>query len=176
MVASSVPVAVKSSGPLRWPSWNTHTMAPKVADRLSRLRMSALIGITTVPNSRNSSTKVMTAMMPAASGSSSNSDAFVSTSCADCPATCTVERRVGGADVRDERLALGRQRLDVGHDRQVGAAAGVGGGEAEVAAVAAGQHELPGLRSRRRPGPRRSRCRSRRRPGRRRGSAASVAA
>ena len=43
-------------------------MAPKVADRLSRLRITALIGITTEPNWMNSTRKVTRAMIPAARG------------------------------------------------------------------------------------------------------------
>src|SRR3546814_17984008 len=68
LVASSVPVAVKSRVPLRFPSWNTQTIAPNVADRLSRLRITALMGITTDPNCRNSTAKVTRAMIAAASG------------------------------------------------------------------------------------------------------------
>src|SRR3546814_10694221 len=69
LVASSVPVAVKSRVPLRFPSWNTQTIAPNVADRLSRLRITALMGITTDPNCRNSTAKVTRAMIAAASRS-----------------------------------------------------------------------------------------------------------
>ena len=80
VVASRLPVAVKSSRPDRWPSWKTHTMAPKVAVRLSRLRTIALTGMTTLPNIMNSRTAVITAMRPSANGRRSNSDCLVSTS------------------------------------------------------------------------------------------------
>ena len=52
----------------RCPSWKTHTIAPKVADRLSVLATSALIGRTTEPVNRNSRMNVATAMIPIAHG------------------------------------------------------------------------------------------------------------
>ena len=89
MVASIWPVAVKFRRWLRCPSWKTKTIAPKVAVRLSRFRISALIGMTTDPNCRNSTRNVTIAMMPMASGSRPNSDDLMSTSWADCPLTAT---------------------------------------------------------------------------------------
>ena len=69
MAVSSWPVTVKSpSRPERWPSWKIHTIAPNVAERLSVLSSSALIGMTTEPVNRNSSRNVEIAMMPIAHG------------------------------------------------------------------------------------------------------------
>ncbi len=62
-------------------------MAPNVAVRLSRFNTIALIGMTTLPNIMNSSTAVMTAISPSATGSRENSVSFTSTRPADCPVT-----------------------------------------------------------------------------------------
>ena len=64
-------------------------MAPNVALRLRTLSTSALAGTTTLPNIRNSSTNVMTAMIPTASGRRLMSAWLVSTSWADEPPTST---------------------------------------------------------------------------------------
>ena len=50
---------------------------------------SALIGTRTLPNIRNSSTNVDTAMSPSASGMRPKSEALLSTSWADWPPTTT---------------------------------------------------------------------------------------
>ena len=62
IVITSVPVAVKPSRPDRWPSWNTQTSAPKVADSDSRFSTIALTGISTEPKDRNRTTKVISAI------------------------------------------------------------------------------------------------------------------
>src|SRR6478672_8059215 len=82
-----VPVGVKSNSPDRCPSWKIHTMAPNVAVRLRMLRTTAFSGTSKLPNSRNSTTNVVTTMMPAASGMLENSESFESTSSADGPPT-----------------------------------------------------------------------------------------
>ena len=68
MLATSVPVGVVPSAP-RWPSWKIHTSAPNAAVSESTLSTSALSGSTTLPVSRNSSPKVMTAISPSTPGS-----------------------------------------------------------------------------------------------------------
>ena len=75
-------MAVNPSRPERLPSWKIHTIAPNVAVRLSRLSTSALIGTSTLPDSRNNSTNVAITMMAMASGSRSAIDDLVSTSSA----------------------------------------------------------------------------------------------
>src|SRR5579859_3171722 len=87
VVVSMVPVGVKWRRLARCPSWNTQTMAPKVAVRLSRLSTNALTGTSRLPVIRNSTVKVTRAMMPPARGSLANSDALESTNCADWPPT-----------------------------------------------------------------------------------------
>src|SRR2546423_1081298 len=89
VVVSMMPVAVKSRAPDRWPSWKIHTMAPKVADRLSRLRITAFTGTSRLPDIRNRTVKVTTTMARAASGSSPNSESLESTSWAEGPPTVT---------------------------------------------------------------------------------------
>src|SRR5262245_19958527 len=84
---SSVPVAVNPSAPAKWPSWNTNAIAPNVADRLSRFSTMALIGTSTLPVIRNSTTKVTSAINPAASGTRPKMADFESTSWAEGPAT-----------------------------------------------------------------------------------------
>jgi hypothetical protein len=59
-------------------------MAPKVADRLSRFSTMALAGMMTLPNIMNSSTAVITAITPSASGSRANSDVVEVDQLADC--------------------------------------------------------------------------------------------
>ena len=59
-------MAVKLKRPERCPSWNIHTMAPKVAVSDRRFRTIAFNGTSRLPNTRNSRTKVTTAMMPKA--------------------------------------------------------------------------------------------------------------
>src|SRR6266496_1346288 len=86
---SMVPVEVKSSRPDRWPSWKMKTMAPYTADSDSRLRISALIGMTRLPVIRNSSSRVAPAMTATAIGSRSLIAALVSTSWAEGPPTST---------------------------------------------------------------------------------------
>ena len=58
MLATSVPVAVVPSAP-RWPSWKIHTSAPNAAVSDNTLSTNAFSGSTTLPVSRNSSTKVI---------------------------------------------------------------------------------------------------------------------
>src|SRR5579864_4402238 len=89
VVVSSVPVAVKWSSPAPCPLWITHTMAPKVADTLSRLRMTALVGTSRLPNVRHRVTNVTRAMIPRAHGTREKIAAFESTRCADDPVTST---------------------------------------------------------------------------------------
>ena len=84
---------VNPSTPDRCPSWNTHTIAPTTETIVAALSTSALTGRTTDPVNRNSSTKVVSAMSPPASGSRSAIEAKVSTSSADGPPT----RRSPGA-------------------------------------------------------------------------------
>src|SRR2546421_9805722 len=86
---SRVPVGVNDSSPDRCPSWKIHTMAPNVADRLSRFRIRALTGITTLPEKRNSITNVITAIIATASGRRPNMALLESTSWADDPVTRT---------------------------------------------------------------------------------------
>ena len=64
ILATSVPVGVVPSAP-RWPSWKIHTSAPNAAVSDNTLSTNAFSGSTTLPVSRNSSTKVMTAIRPA---------------------------------------------------------------------------------------------------------------
>ena len=61
------------SSPDRFPSWNTQTSTPSDAASESKLVSSALIGITTEPVMRNSSTNVAKITIPAAHGSPSMS-------------------------------------------------------------------------------------------------------
>src|SRR6478752_9283621 len=68
MLATSVPVGVVPSAP-RWPSWNIHTSAPNAAVNDNTLSTNAFSGNTTLPVSRNSSTNVITPMMPRTIGS-----------------------------------------------------------------------------------------------------------
>lgn len=68
MVATMVPVTSVPNPP-RCPSWKIQISAPKVAVNDSTLRTNALMGSTTEPVSRNSSTKVTTAMMASTRGS-----------------------------------------------------------------------------------------------------------
>ena len=70
MFATTVTLGVVPSAP-RWPSWKIHTSAPNAAVRDKTLHISALIGITTLPVSRNSSTKVIAAITPSTVGSRS---------------------------------------------------------------------------------------------------------
>ena len=101
--AGNVPVAVKSRTPEKLPSWKIHTSAPNTALRLSTLRISALTGTTTLPNIRNSSTKVASATRPSAIGRRAKIDSFESTSSADGPVTRT------GNGARVSRTALARR-------------------------------------------------------------------
>ena len=121
-------------------------MAPKVADRLSRLRMIALIGMIDRPELDEQHEERDEGDDPDGQRAAVEQRR---PSCRragpTCPVTWTSNGASAVADRPDEVLALGRQRLHVGHDREVRAAAGVGGGEAEVATLAAGQHELAGL-------------------------------
>ena len=89
MVSTSWPVGVKPSRPDKWPSWKIHTMAPKVALKLSRLSTSAFTGTSRLPNMRNSNTNVDTAIRPSAIGMRSNIAAFASTRSAEVPPTTT---------------------------------------------------------------------------------------
>ena len=68
MFATSVPVDVVPSAP-RCPSWKIHTSAPNAAVSDNTLSTNAFSGSTTLPVSRNSSTKVITAIKPNTSGS-----------------------------------------------------------------------------------------------------------
>ena len=65
------------------------TIAPNVAVRLRKLSTSALIGTSTLPNSMNSTTNVVTATRPIAHGKRSNTTSLESTWAADCPPTST---------------------------------------------------------------------------------------
>ena len=110
------PVAVKSSTPERLPSWKTQTIAPKVAVRLSRLSTSALIGISTLPVIRNSSTRVAMAMMANAHGRRDRRASLVSSQLGGAAADQRVETGVEGADVLDELLAGAGLEIDARHD------------------------------------------------------------
>ncbi len=89
IVMSRAPVDVKFNTDERFPSWNTHTRAPKVAESDRRLSTTALSGTTSEPNIRNSNTNVVTAMMPSAQGRDPMREAFESTSSAAPPCTRT---------------------------------------------------------------------------------------
>src|SRR3954466_9090861 len=89
VVESRAPVAVKFNALEKWPSWKIQTIAPNVALRLKTLSTSAFAGTTTLPNIRNSNTKVKMAISPMAQGIVPNSDAFWSTNWADAPPTRT---------------------------------------------------------------------------------------
>src|SRR5689334_17311804 len=110
MTTAMVPVGVKSSQPLRWPSWKIHTIAPKVAVRLSRLSTTALSGTSRLPKSRNSTTNVTRAMKPTAHGRRANSDAFVSTRSAEGPPT----RTGAGAGTARTAWTTASPSLDIG--------------------------------------------------------------
>ena len=129
------------STPERWPSWKIHTMAPNVADRLSRFSTMALSGMTRLPNIMNSSTIVMAPITPRAIGSRSNSEALMSTSWAPWPVTCTANGAGASARVVDQLGAGVGQRLDRGHHRQPRPAAG---GEARGGRTSQ-QHQLAWL-------------------------------
>jgi hypothetical protein len=101
MTPARVPVGVNPRRPAPLPSWKTQTMAPNMADRLSRFSTRALSGTTMLPNIMNSSTKVTTAMMATATGRSPRSDAVESTSWADCPPTVTSSK--GASTARTSR-------------------------------------------------------------------------
>jgi DNA-binding NarL/FixJ family response regulator len=72
-------------------TWNTQTIAPKVAPRLSRFSTIALTGTTTEPVKRNSSPKVASATTPRARGSRPSRASWSSTNVAPSPVTCTGE-------------------------------------------------------------------------------------
>ena len=59
MFASRVPVEVVPKAP-RFPSWKIHTSEPNAADSDNTLSAMAFSGSTTLPVSRNSSTRVIT--------------------------------------------------------------------------------------------------------------------
>ncbi len=67
MLATSVPVGAVPRAP-RWPSWKIHTSAPNAAVSERTLSTRAFSGKTTLPVSRNSSRKVITAMTPSTNG------------------------------------------------------------------------------------------------------------
>ena len=87
VVVSIRPVGVKFNRPDRCPSWKTQTIAPNVADRLSRFRITALAGTRRLPAIRNSTTNVTTPISAPASGISRKRLAFESTSSAADPPT-----------------------------------------------------------------------------------------
>ena len=95
----------------RWPSWKIHTIAPNVAVRLSTLSTIALIGTSTLPTSRNSSTNVATAMIARSRAAGVRTiDALVSTSSAAGPPTNDVAVvGVEAANVAHETLAVARR-------------------------------------------------------------------
>ena len=62
-----VGVGVKPSRLEKWPSWKIHTIAPRVAPRVSALPSSARTGCTMLPVNRNSRMNVVTTMMQPAS-------------------------------------------------------------------------------------------------------------
>ncbi len=62
------PVAVKPSRSAPLPSWNTHTMKPNTAVRLSVLSTIAFNGTSSDPNIKNSRTKVDTTIIAPAIG------------------------------------------------------------------------------------------------------------
>ena len=68
MLATSVPVGVVPSAP-RWPSWKIHTSAPNAAVNDNTFSTTAFSGSTTLPVSRNSSPKVISAITPSTHGS-----------------------------------------------------------------------------------------------------------
>ena len=94
---------MKSSVSLEVAVLEDQTMAPKVAERLSRLRTSALIGMTTEPNWMNSTTKVMRAMIPSGQRAAcANSDVLGVDELGRLAGDLRRERRVGGPDGLDE--------------------------------------------------------------------------
>ncbi len=99
---SMLPVGVKPSRPDRCPSWKIQTIAPNVAVRLRTLSSSALTGTRRLPVIRNSSTNVATAISASVHGRTARTDAFVSTSVADSPAT---ENANGAAVARMSRTS-----------------------------------------------------------------------
>src|SRR6266542_3863757 len=80
------------------------TIAPYTADSDSRLRISALIGMTRLPVIRNSSSRVAPAMTATAIGSRSLIAALVSTSWAEGPPTST-PNGAGSARTRSTRFS-----------------------------------------------------------------------
>ncbi len=81
-----------------------------MAVRLSTLSTSALIGTSTLPASRNSSTNVATTISPIASGRRSTIDALVSTSSAAGPPTNDVA--VVGVEAANRRGTRRSPSLD----------------------------------------------------------------
>ena len=102
------------------PSWKIHTMAPKVAVRLSRFSTIALTGTSRLPNIRNSSTKVVTTMRAPRQRHRAEDRRPWSRRAAPTPRRRAPSngRRVDGTDVGDQSLALRRDRLDGRDDRQ----------------------------------------------------------
>ena len=115
VVVSSVPVAVKLSRPAPWPCWKTHTIAPKVAVRLSRLSTTALIGTSRLPNIRNRVTRVTMAMIPSAHGRSVKMACLESTSWGGVAPDQDGERRRQRPYLVDEVLAGRGLGLDGRH-------------------------------------------------------------
>ena len=94
-----MPVAVKASGPDRWPHWNTHTITPNVADSDRMFITIALTGSTTEPKARKSRTNVATAVSSPIHGSVPPRLDSSSTSIAVSPPTRTAACG-GGASAR----------------------------------------------------------------------------
>ena len=106
-------------------------MAPNVAVRLSTLITSALIGTRMLPNIRNSSTKVDTAISSKREREPSEERRLAVDEVGRRAGHEHVVRGVEVADVRDERLGLRRLRGDGRHDGEPGAVVGdeaLGGG------------------------------------------------
>ena len=60
------PSGVKLSASAKWPSWKIQTSAPKLALIDRRVMITALIGMTTDPNSRNRTNPLATRVNPIA--------------------------------------------------------------------------------------------------------------
>ena len=87
MTASTPPVDEKPSSDSRWPSWKIQTTTPSEAPSEITFISRALIGISTDPVSRNSSTNVARMTTAIAQGASAASAAVKSISPAVGPVT-----------------------------------------------------------------------------------------
>ena len=106
-MASRNPVEVKPRVSARLPSWKPQTRIPKVADSDRMFMIIALIGSTTDPKARNSSTNIVSARNSPTQGSRSPSPSRRSTCAAEAPPTRTSEpagvgtARTSSTSVRD---------------------------------------------------------------------------